>query len=296
MQVFPNDLVAVARYDDGRRGDLRIKQRLLLHIGEQSFEIGGIVVECAGTQHQRRTCFFDVIGRARIGTEDIQRAALQPAEPKRHDDRMVPVATLFSRFRRLVHDLARETGKVIELVTEGESTEVDKTVIERLADPLVHLVRNSIDHGLETPADRLASGKTEAGTVTLSARQAGGEVIISIKDDGRGINRERVRAKAESSGLIQPGQPLSDSELLQLIFAPGFSTAAAITNLSGRGVGMRNEQQMLRDWIEAQQDEAKAMRRTLDRLAERIGVQERGGERGERLRDRASQAEKSEGK
>ncbi len=152
--------------------------------------------------------------------------------------RMVPVATLFSRFRRLVHDLARETGKVIELVTEGESTEVDKTVIERLADPLVHLVRNSIDHGLETPAERLAAGKSEAGTVTLSARQAGGEVIISIKDDGRGINRDRVRAKAESSGLIAPGQPLTDSELLQLIFAPGFSTAAAITNLSGRGVGM----------------------------------------------------------
>jgi len=152
--------------------------------------------------------------------------------------RMVPVATLFSRFRRLVHDLARETGKVIELVTEGESTEVDKTVIERLADPLVHLVRNSIDHGLETPAERLASGKSEAGTVTLSARQSGGEVIISIKDDGRGINRERVRAKAESSGLIAPGQQLSDQELLQLIFAPGFSTAAAITNLSGRGVGM----------------------------------------------------------
>ncbi|KQV66120.1 chemotaxis protein CheA [Rhizobium sp. Root1220] len=152
--------------------------------------------------------------------------------------RMVPVATLFSRFRRLVHDLARETGKVIELVTEGESTEVDKTVIERLADPLVHLVRNSIDHGLETPEDRLSAGKAAAGTVTLSARQAGGEVIISIRDDGRGINRERVRAKAESSGLIAPGQLLTDSELLQLIFAPGFSTAAAITNLSGRGVGM----------------------------------------------------------
>ncbi|TCL69749.1 chemotaxis protein CheA [Rhizobium sp. BK251] len=152
--------------------------------------------------------------------------------------RMVPVATLFGRFRRLVHDLARETGKVIELVTEGESTEVDKTVIERLADPLVHLVRNSIDHGLEKPEERVEAGKVEAGTVTLSARQAGGEVIISIKDDGRGINRERVRAKAESSGLIQPGQALSDAELLQLIFAPGFSTAAQITNLSGRGVGM----------------------------------------------------------
>ncbi|MGY5808380.1 chemotaxis protein CheA [Rhizobium sp. LEGMi198b] len=152
--------------------------------------------------------------------------------------RMVPVASLFNRFRRLVHDLARETGKVIELVTEGETTEVDKTVIERLADPLVHLVRNSIDHGLEPPEERLAAGKAEAGTIVLSARQSGGEVIISIKDDGRGINRERVRAKAESSGLIQPGQQLSDAELLQLIFAPGFSTAAQITNLSGRGVGM----------------------------------------------------------
>ena len=152
--------------------------------------------------------------------------------------RMVPVGSLFSRFRRLVHDLARETGKVIELVTEGETTEVDKTVIERLADPLVHLVRNSIDHGLETPEERRAAGKDEAGKIMLSARQAGGEVFITIKDDGRGINRERVRAKAEASGLVQPGAVLSDQDLLQLIFAPGFSTAAQVTNLSGRGVGM----------------------------------------------------------
>ena len=152
--------------------------------------------------------------------------------------RMVPVGTLFGRFRRLVHDLARETGKVIELVTEGETTEVDKTVIERLADPLVHLVRNSVDHGLETPEQRLASGKQQAGRVTLSARQASGEVIITIKDDGRGIDRERVRAKAESSGLIAPNAVLSDQEVLQLIFQPGFSTAQAVTNLSGRGVGM----------------------------------------------------------
>ncbi|TCP76905.1 two-component system chemotaxis sensor kinase CheA [Rhizobium sp. PP-CC-2G-626] len=152
--------------------------------------------------------------------------------------RMVPVGSLFGRFRRLVHDLARETGKEIELVTEGETTEVDKTVIERLADPLVHLVRNSIDHGLEMPEERLASGKARAGRVTLSARQAGGEVIITIRDDGRGIDRERVRAKAEASGLIQPGQMLLDQELLQLILQPGFSTAAQITSLSGRGVGM----------------------------------------------------------
>ncbi|OLP58467.1 chemotaxis protein CheA [Xaviernesmea oryzae] len=152
--------------------------------------------------------------------------------------RMVPVGSLFGRFRRLVHDLARETGKVIELETEGETTEVDKTVIERLADPLVHLVRNSVDHGLEPPDERVASGKEKTGRVILSARQSGGEVIITIKDDGRGVNRERVRAKAEASGLIQPGQMLTDQELLQLIFQPGFSTAAQVTNLSGRGVGM----------------------------------------------------------
>jgi two-component system chemotaxis sensor kinase CheA len=152
--------------------------------------------------------------------------------------RMMPVASLFSRFRRLVHDLSRETGKEIELITEGETTEVDKTVIDRLADPLVHLVRNSIDHGLETPEDRVAAGKPSKGQVILSAHQTGGEVIITIRDDGRGINRERVRAKAEASGLIQPGQALTDQELLLLIFQPGFSTAAQVTNLSGRGVGM----------------------------------------------------------
>ncbi|MBB5044955.1 chemotaxis protein CheA [Shinella fusca] len=152
--------------------------------------------------------------------------------------RMMPVASLFSRFRRLVHDLSRETGKEIELVTEGESTEVDKTVIDRLADPLVHLVRNSIDHGLEKPEERIAAGKEPKGKVILSAHQTGGEVIITIKDDGRGINRERVRAKAEASGLIQPGAMLMDQELLQLIFQPGFSTAQTVTNLSGRGVGM----------------------------------------------------------
>ena len=152
--------------------------------------------------------------------------------------RMVPVASLFGRFRRLVHDLARDTGKTIELSTEGETTEVDKTVMERLADPMVHLIRNSCDHGLETPQERIAAGKPAAGQVKLSAHQAGGEVMITIRDDGRGIDRDRVRAKAESQGLLQPGQQISEQELLQMIFHPGFSTAAAVTNLSGRGVGM----------------------------------------------------------
>lgn len=152
--------------------------------------------------------------------------------------RMVPVGSLFSRFRRLIHDLSRDTGKTIEFETEGEATEVDKTVIERLFDPMVHLIRNSCDHGLETPEDRAAVGKPAAGTVRLAAHQAGGEVVITIRDDGRGINRARVRAKAEANGLIQPDQAMSDHELLQMIFAPGFSTAATVTNLSGRGVGM----------------------------------------------------------
>ncbi len=152
--------------------------------------------------------------------------------------RMVPVSTLFGRFRRLVHDLARETGKAIELSTDGETTEIDKTVIERLADPLVHLIRNAADHGLETAEDRAAAGKPATGRIRLSAHQSGGEVVITIRDDGRGIDRDRVRAKAESQGLIEPGAAISDHDLLQMIFHPGFSTAAAVTNLSGRGVGM----------------------------------------------------------
>lgn len=152
--------------------------------------------------------------------------------------RMVPITQLFGRFRRLIHDLARETGKDIELVTEGESTEVDKAVIERLADPLVHLVRNSCDHGLETPQERIAAGKSPTGRITLVARQSGGDVTITIRDDGRGIDRQRVLAKAEANGLLLPNANPTDAELLQLIFQPGFSTAAEVTNLSGRGVGM----------------------------------------------------------
>ncbi len=170
-------------------------------------------------------------------TEDIERLAGELRDTMMVL-RMVPVSTLFGRFRRLIHDLARDTGKSIDLRTDGETTEVDKTVIERLFDPLVHIIRNSCDHGLEPPADRIAAGKSETGLVRLSAHQAGGEVLITIVDDGRGIDRERVRAKGEANGLIEPGQVLADEELLGLIFHPGFSTAAQVTNLSGRGVGM----------------------------------------------------------
>ena len=152
--------------------------------------------------------------------------------------RMVPIGTLFGRFRRLVHDLSRELGKPLEFVTVGEETELDKTMIERLADPLVHVIRNAVDHGLETPDVRSASGKVETGLIRLSARHIGAEVHVSVRDDGRGLDLGRIRAKAEEQGLLAPGAPASEAELVQLLFAPGFSTAREISALSGRGVGM----------------------------------------------------------
>lgn len=152
--------------------------------------------------------------------------------------RMVPIGSIFSRFRRLVHDLSRELGKEIEFITTGEETELDKTMIEKLADPLVHLIRNSVDHGLEDAAVRVAKGKPAKGTVKLSAVYAGAEVAISVVDDGAGLNHARIRAKAEENGIIEPDAKLTEQELNQLIFAPGFSTAKEVTSLSGRGVGM----------------------------------------------------------
>ncbi|MGE7416225.1 chemotaxis protein CheA [Methylobacterium tarhaniae] len=152
--------------------------------------------------------------------------------------RMVPIGTLFGRFRRLVHDLSRDLGKPVDFVTEGEDTELDKTVIERLADPLVHLIRNAIDHGIEDPARRAGSPKGATGRITLSAEHAGAQVRVSVRDDGAGLDAAHIRAKAEEKGLVAPGVALSDQQVYQFLFAPGFSTAATISALSGRGVGM----------------------------------------------------------
>lgn len=152
--------------------------------------------------------------------------------------RMVPIGSLFGRFRRLVHDLSRDLGKQVELATIGEETELDKTMIERLADPLVHLIRNAIDHGLEDPSSRAAAGKQETGRIRLIARHAGAEVLVTVSDDGRGLDGERIRAKAEELGLLAPGTALTDAELYQFLFHPGFSTAREISAVSGRGVGM----------------------------------------------------------
>ena len=175
--------------------------------------------------------------QVRAVAEEIERLALELRDTTM-GIRMVPIGSLFGRFRRVVHDLSRDLGKQVELVMEGEETELDKTVIEQLNDPLVHLIRNAIDHGIEGPADRIASGKAPAGQITLSARHAGTEVHITISDDGRGLNRDRIRARAIERGLIPADSPLSDAELFQVVFLPGFSTVSEVTNLSGRGVGM----------------------------------------------------------
>jgi two-component system chemotaxis sensor kinase CheA len=153
--------------------------------------------------------------------------------------RMIPVAGLFRRMIRLVHDISAKAGKKVDLVLLGEETEIDKTVIETITDPLVHLLRNSLDHGLEPPEERLAAGKDEKGTVTLSARHEEGEVWVTVKDNGRGLNRDKILEKAMNKGLIEgDGSDLDDKDIYNMIFMPGFSTAAQVTDISGRGVGM----------------------------------------------------------
>jgi len=152
--------------------------------------------------------------------------------------RMVPVGETFSRFRRVVRDTASSLGKEVNFEIVGGDAELDKSMVEKIADPLMHLVRNSLDHGLETPQERIASGKPPVGKLVLSAQHEAGAILIRIADDGRGINRERVLQRAWSHGLVEPGVVPSDNDIHMLIFEPGFSTAEQVTNLSGRGVGM----------------------------------------------------------
>ncbi len=162
--------------------------------------------------------------------EEVRDSALQL--------RMVPIGTTFSRFQRVVRDVASDLGKDVALVITGGETEVDKALVERIGDPLTHLVRNSMDHGIEMPQDRVAAGKPARGTLRLNAFHDSGSIVIEVEDDGRGIDPERILAKAIERGIVEPGANLSDKEIYDLIFEPGFSTAAVVSDLSGRGVGM----------------------------------------------------------
>ncbi|MEN8166949.1 MAG: chemotaxis protein CheA [Pseudomonadota bacterium] len=163
-------------------------------------------------------------------TRELQESVMQV--------RMLPISFTFSRFPRLVHDLSSKMGKKIELKMTGENTEVDKTVIEKIGDPLVHLVRNSLDHGIEMPGERLAAGKPETGTINLNAFHKGGNIVIEIRDDGKGLNREKIEGNAIDKGLIDADHNLSDRQIHELIFQAGFSTADVVSDVSGRGVGM----------------------------------------------------------
>jgi two-component system, chemotaxis family, sensor kinase CheA len=152
--------------------------------------------------------------------------------------RMLPVAGVFQKMARLSRDLGRKSGKQLRLVLSGEATEMDRSMVEQIADPLVHMIRNAVDHGLETPVERRKAGKPEEGTILLSAYHEGGSIVIELADDGRGLDRDAILAKARAQGLVRPNDTLTESDIYMLIFAPGFSTAKQVTEVSGRGVGM----------------------------------------------------------
>lgn len=196
--------------------------------------VGELIISAAGTQLIAR--------RAHIVELQEQTATLASLVEEVRDSalqlRMVKIGGTFSRFQRVVRDLSRELGKDIELVVRGEDAELDKTVVEKIGDPLLHLVRNAIDHGIESPEVRQARGKPAQGKVTLNAYHDSGSIVIEVSDDGGGLRRDKILAKATERGLVEPGQALNDSEIYGFVFEPGFSTADVVSNLSGRGVGM----------------------------------------------------------
>lgn len=198
-------------------GELVITQSMLSQFGED-FDVKNIEKLSEGLKQLERN------------TRELQENVMQI--------RMLPISFSFNRFPRLVHDLSNKLGKKIELKLSGEATELDKTVMEKIGDPLVHLVRNSIDHAIEMPADRLAVGKPETGVIHLNAYHEGGNIVIEIKDDGAGLNTERIMQKAKERGLVHEGEFLPEDKIHELIFRPGFSTAEQISDVSGRGVGM----------------------------------------------------------
>jgi two-component system chemotaxis sensor kinase CheA len=185
-------------------------------------------------------------------TRELQRASLAL--------RMVPIRGVFQKMTRVVRDLAARQNKEVQLTTEGDETELDRNLVEELADPLLHMIRNAIDHGIETAEARAARGKSRAGLIRLRARHQGGGISVELQDDGQGLDKERILAKAVELGLAEPGATLSDGEIFQFIFAPGFSTAREITDLSGRGVGMD------------------VVRRNIERLRGRVEVESAPGQ------------------
>ena len=205
-------------------GELVITQSMLSQFGEQADQSQGVVDD-------------DWVDKLKEGLTHLERHTRELQESVMNI-RMLPVSFAFNRMPRIVHDVSQKLGKQIDLVMEGEGTELDKTMLEQLTDPLVHIVRNSIDHGIEMPDVRAAAGKPEKGTVKMAAFHEGGNILIQITDDGAGINHERIEQKAIEKGVIEEGHGLSEQEVVDLIFHAGFSTAEVVSDISGRGVGM----------------------------------------------------------
>ncbi len=243
------------RRDDRRKGDRRSGSRRgddneftegrsdILHVGRAKLDsLMNAVGELVITKTILKQILSTIEKRDGVGRLDEAMQELENHARDLQDSvmaiRMQPMTFAFGRFQRLVRDLCQASGKLVQLRVTGEASELDSTVIEKLVDPLTHLVRNALDHGVEAPAERVAAGKLETATLTLHAEHRGGNIEIVVTDDGRGINRERVRAKALEQGLIDADEPLTDERIQDLIFAPGFSTAAKLNELSGRGVGL----------------------------------------------------------
>ncbi|MBC3365965.1 chemotaxis protein CheW [Pseudomonas sp. SWRI154] len=196
--------------------------------------VGELVIASAGASLLARTCQNDPLQEATSSVSGLVEEILDGALRLR----MIPIGETFNRFRRVVRDVSQELGKDIDLIISGAETELDKTVVEKIGDPLMHLLRNAMDHGIETAEARRAAGKPAKGHLHLNAYHDSGSIVLEIADDGAGLNRDRILEKAQERGLIAPGASLTDQEIYNLIFEPGFSTAQAVTNLSGRGVGM----------------------------------------------------------
>lgn len=201
---------------------MTLVSELSLALSEMLHTAGGAIEEIDGVEN--------AVNRLNKTLREVQDASLEL--------RLIEVGETFRRLRRVVREIERGVGKTIELRLTGEDTAIDKVVADRLYEPLVHVVRNAADHGLEDPEGRKGAGKPEAGVIALDARQIGSDVRITVSDDGRGLNRDKILQRARENGLLGPDETLPDPEIWKLIFAPGFSTAEAVTELSGRGVGM----------------------------------------------------------
>ena len=208
--------------------------------------VGELVITQSMLSQMSENFKIEDLERLKDGIDQLERNTREMQENVMQI-RMLPISFSFNRFPRLVRDLASTLGKNIELKMSGEQTELDKTVMEKIGDPLVHLVRNSLDHGIEMPEVRKAAGKPEVGTLQLNAFHEGGNIVIEIVDDGAGLNKEKILSKARQNGLVGEDEVLPDEKIHELIFAPGFSTAAVVSDVSGRGVGMDVVMRNIRD-------------------------------------------------